>query len=155
MKGSLIPLRTNTPFCSIMQILAIIMGRHCMLWTNNEPGLWRLFSSPSFTGSFVIILSLYVFSRCLPSVFIYCRPVSISTSACCLWSSFTASLSPPFSLWWDAFAPVSHSLLAYSIMGFPKKRKENTICILDHVCDARGKRMGGEEGLLKSQFEVV
>lgn len=48
-------------------------------------------------------------------------------------------------------------------MGYPNNERENAICILDHVCDARGKkkRRKGEDGregeggrgLLKSQLE--
>lgn len=85
---------------------------------------------------------------------ILCSPqwVSISTSYCLLGFS-SVELCPLIVafvyLFFGLVLPnelLSPILLWPKALKAPQIKKENTICILDHVCDTRGKGRRGEKG---------
>lgn len=106
-------------FRTLLRTLCIIVAWNkqsaTSLKTIQQPVLYRTHLKYTLLCH-ILHASLYLFSMFLylPFVSIYSLPLGVSLflpvfviSSFCLRSSFTASLSPPFSFWWDAFSPVS------------------------------------------------
>lgn len=148
---------TENQHCSTMQLFGPISRTKYTVsslhGTNNE----GLLISPSFIKHIsckepFIIIPHFVSVSFLPVPVSSIHPYSFSPLSMCLY--FYLSLS--FCLWSSFYLPIvaslfflvgriqsrlSHSALASSIIGYPNKEKgKNTICIPDHVCDARGKK---------------
>lgn len=142
------PSGINSRLCSIMQLQCCV-GVFCTIVArNNELHLIR--GPVPYQTHLILPLSLYLFILFHPPRH-YSLPLGVSLFLPLLVyffsSSFTTSSSPAFSY---AATHSSHPVLflgLYSITGFPnKERIKNTICILDHVCDVRGKLERGERG---------